>query len=82
MNEHFNIVDICKGENKKGVYYYLICYSNLRYLIIVYLDKKVYDELSKLSKIDLFAFPVDKYLNKRYYNNKFYYSLVDIYKNK
>lgn len=80
MNENFKVVDICKGNNKKGEYYYLVCYSNLRYLITVYINKNVYNDLSKLSKNDLFAFPIDKYLLKRYYNNKFYYSIVENFK--
>ena len=80
MNENFKVVDICSGKNKNGDYYYLVCYSNLRYLITVYIDKNIYNDLSKLSKNDLFSFPIDKYLVKRYYNNKFYYSIVENFK--
>ncbi len=77
MQENFKIVGINKIFNKKEnkENYYIVLYSQYEYLVRVYIDKQHYEMLLKLDSLD--KYDLSKHLTKRYYNYKFYYSIVD-----
>lgn len=83
MYETFKIIDVkslySKKKNKE--YYYVVLYSNLEYIVKVFISKDVYEFLNSFSELDIYAFAIDNFLIKRYDNGKFIFNIsADILK--
>lgn len=83
MNESFKIIDVKNlySNKKKKEFYYVVLYSNLEYLIKVFVSKDIYDFLKDFSEEDVHNISIDNFLTKRYDNGKFIFNIsADILK--
>lgn len=83
MNETFKIIDVKSlySNKKNKEYYYVVLYSNLEYIVKVFISKDVYEFLNSFSELDIYAFAIDNFLTKRYDNGKFIFNIsADILK--
>ena len=83
MNETFKIIDVKSlySNKKKKEYYYVVLYSNLEYIIKVFVSKDIYDFLKDFSEEDVYNIAIDNFLTKRYDNGKFIFNIsADILK--
>lgn len=83
MNETFKIIDVKNlySNKKKKEFYYVVLYSNLEYIIKVFVSKDIYDFLKDFSEEDVYNIAIDNFLTKRYDNGKFIFNIsADILK--
>lgn len=83
MNESFKIIDVKNlySNKKKKEYYYVVLYSNLEYLVKVFISKDIYDFLKEFTEDDIYNIVIDNFLTKRYDNGKFIFNIsADILK--
>ena len=83
MNESFKIIDVKNlySNKKKKEYYYVVLYSNLEYIIKVFISKDIYDFLKEFTEDDIYNIAIDSFLTKRYDNGKFIFNIsADILK--
>ncbi len=83
MNESFKIIDVKNlySNKKKKEFYYVVLYSNLEYIIKVFVSKDIYDFLKDFSEEDVYNIAIDNFLTKRYDNGKFIFNIsADILK--
>lgn len=83
MNETFKIIDVKNlySNKKKKEFYYVVLYSNLEYIIKVFVSKDIYDFLKDFSEEDVYNISIDNFLTKRYDNGKFIFNIsADILK--
>lgn len=83
MNETFKIIDVKSlySNKKKKEYYYVVLYSNLEYIVKVFISKDIYDFLKEFTEDDIYNIVIDNFLTKRYDNGKFIFNIsADILK--
>lgn len=83
MNETFKIIDVKNlySNKKEKEFYYVVLYSNLEYIIKVFVSKDIYDFLKDFSEEDVYNISIDNFLTKRYDNGKFIFNIsADILK--
>lgn len=83
MNESFKIIDVKNlySNKKKKEYYYVVLYSNLEYIVKVFISKDIYDFLKEFNEDDIYNIVIDNFLTKRYDNGKFIFNIsADILK--
>lgn len=83
MNENFKIIDVKNlySNKKKKEFYYVVLYSNLEYIIKVFVSKDIYDFLKDFTEDDIYNIAIDNFLTKRYDNGKFIFNIsADILK--
>lgn len=83
MNESFKIIDVKNlySNKKKKEYYYVVLYSNLEYIVKVFISKDIYDFLKEFTEDDIYNIVIDNFLTKRYDNGKFIFNIsADILK--
>lgn len=83
MNESFKIIDVKNlySNKKKKEYYYIVLYSNLEYIVKVFVSKDIYDFLKEFTEDDIYNIAIDNFLTKRYDNGKFIFNIsADILK--
>lgn len=83
MNESFKIIDVKNlySNKKKKEFYYVVLYSNLEYIIKVFVSKDIYDFLKDFTDDDIYNIAIDNFLTKRYDNGKFIFNIsADILK--
>lgn len=83
MNESFKIIEVKNlySNKKKKEFYYVVLYSNLEYIIKVFVSKDIYDFLKDFSEEDVYNIAIDNFLTKRYDNGKFIFNIsADILK--
>lgn len=83
MNESFKIIDVKNlySNKKKNEYYYVVLYSNLEYIVKVFISKDIYDFLKEFTEDDIYNIVIDNFLTKRYDNGKFIFNIsADILK--
>lgn len=83
MNESFKIIDVKNlySNKKKKEFYYVVLYSNLEYIIKVFVSKDIYDFLKDFTEDDIYNIAIDNFLTKRYDNGKFIFNIsADILK--
>lgn len=83
MNESFKIIDVKNlySNKKEKEFYYVVLYSNLEYIIKVFVSKDIYDFLKDFSEEDVYNIAIDNFLTKRYDNGKFIFNIsADILK--
>lgn len=83
MNESFKIIDVKNlySNKKKKEYYYVVLYSNLEYILKVFISKDIYDFLKEFTEDDIYNIAIDNFLTKRYDNGKFIFNIsADILK--
>lgn len=83
MNESFKIIDVKNlySNKKKKEFYYVVLYSNLEYIIKVFVSKDIYDFLKDFTEDDIYNIAIDNFLIKRYANGKFIFNIsADILK--
>lgn len=83
MNETFKIIDIKSlySNKKNKEYYYVVLYSNLEYILKVFISKDIYDFLKEFTEDDIYNIAIDNFLTKRYDNGKFIFNIsADILK--
>lgn len=83
MNESFKIIDVKNlySNKKEKEFYYVVLYSNLEYIIKVFVSKDIYDFLKDFTEDDIYNIAIDNFLTKRYDNGKFIFNIsADILK--
>lgn len=83
MNESFKIIDVKNlySNKRKKEYYYVVLYSNLEYIVKVFVSKDIYDFLKEFTEDDIYNISIDNFLTKRYDNGKFIFNIsADILK--